>query len=481
MSDDEKRPRSGIVGANWELPPEQSSKDEIREIEASGKNFAAPAPKHSGYDRAIENPNAEQEAEAGPLPESIGGLPVRDRLGAGGMAEVFLAEDNGRPVVVKRMLPHLARDAQHVAMFLRESEVAKGIAHPNIVRLFGSGMDEGVHFHVIEYVDGLTLHRLAKRAWRGRRPIPQELIFAGIADAAWGLDHLHHLEGPDGPVHLIHRDISPDNLIMDRGGITRVFDFGIAKSNESLNMTGTGQVKGKIPYMPPEQLQGGQLDARADIYSLGITFYWLLCGTRPFRGESEVRLMQAILMEHPAPPSALNPTVPPEVDSLVLDMLAKDPEQRPHRASEVRRRLQPFLSGDRTSIAAFLAEMKDAPPSADSNPETSSPFAISSPTTNKRSETFSVRVAELVDEAQSSTALRPSPGPDATPWTASAPTNATPQSGVAKVPAPTDDFDDDELRRELVGPSSGKMLAIGAAVVVGVGVLIALLIFLTQG
>lgn len=268
------------------------------------------------------------------LPEQIGGYRILERLGVGGMAEVFLAEQQGpagfkKRVVVKRVLPHFTFDPRFVELFLREARIAARLSHPNVVQIYELGSADDEYFIVMEHIDGMSLHELARTAWAAGKSLPMELVVGAIADAARGLHHAHELLDEAGqPVNLVHRDISPDNLMISRDGVTKVLDFGIAKGNEGTNLTRTGELKGKVPYMPPEQLQGGDVDRRADLYALGVSLYWLLTGARPFDGDSDYVILDRVLRSEPEPPRAKNPSIPVQLEAIILSLLSKERERR---------------------------------------------------------------------------------------------------------------------------------------------------------
>jgi serine/threonine-protein kinase len=300
----------------------------------------------------------------------IGRYQIVKRLGQGGMAEVFLARQEGphgyqKTVVVKRLLAHLAENKRYVEMFLREARLAAKVNHPNVVQLFELGQDVDERwFLAMEYIDGLTLHRLAKRAWGKGRALPTEVIVRAIADAALGLHHAHTLVDENGwKTGLVHRDISPDNLMMRSDGVTKILDFGIAKGVEaSPGVTKTGELKGKIPYMSPEQIQGHDLDGRTDLFSLGITFYWLLTGKRPFDGATEVLTLKKIIDDNAKPPSSVNDKVPPALDRIVMKLIEKDPAKRTATGLELHDKLVRLLGdSSRAPSAALIAELADEP------------------------------------------------------------------------------------------------------------------------
>lgn len=306
-------------------------------------------------------------AATGRPPARLGRYSLLERLGVGGMAEVYLAEQVGaagfhKKVVVKRILPHLAADTQFVQMFVREAKVAARVSHPNVVQIFELAEEGGEIFIAMEHIDGLTLHRLAAAAWEQGRALPIDVVIRTIADAANGLHAAHSLKDElDRSVNLVHRDVSPDNLMVSKDGVTKVLDFGIAKGDLGGPKTKTGNLRGKIPFMPPEQIKGEVLDGRADIYALGVSAYWMLTGERPFDRQSDWHTMHAILNDEPVRPSTHNAAVPPALDALLLRMLQKDREKRPGSAKEVADSLEELASassvGGKKTTIAFLSEV----------------------------------------------------------------------------------------------------------------------------
>lgn len=303
-------------------------------------------------------------------PRRIGRYALLERLGVGGMAEVYLATQDGavgfqKKVVVKRILPHLAADPQFVEMFAREAKVAARLSHANVVQIFELGEGGGELFIAMEYIDGLTLHRLAASSWERGQAVPVDVVLRTMADAATGLHAAHTLTDEGGrPLNLVHRDVSPDNLMVSKDGVTRVLDFGIAKGDVGGPKTKTGHLRGKIPFMPPEQITGEQVDPRADLYALGVSMYWMLTGERPFDRQSDWHTMHAILHDAPKPPSSLNPLVTPALDALILQLLQKPREQRPASGREVADRLEELASpgsvGGKKTTVQFLAQLLPA-------------------------------------------------------------------------------------------------------------------------
>ncbi|WP_244219864.1 serine/threonine-protein kinase, partial [Corallococcus interemptor] len=257
------------------------------------------------------------------------------KLATGGMAEVFLAKAAGprgfeKTLVLKRILPHLAEDEAFVEMFLGEAQLAARLDHPNVVQIFDFGEVDGSYFLAMEYIDGPTLRRLIKRSTELKQPLSPAVCAKMVASAAEGLAFAHELTDPEtgAPLGLVHRDISPENVLVSRQGAVKVVDFGIAKVAGQSHRTATGVVKGKIAYMPPEQLQAKAMDGRVDVYALGIVLYELLTGKRPFDATTDVAMMQAILFEPFVPALKRRPDLPEAMQRILERALAKDREQR---------------------------------------------------------------------------------------------------------------------------------------------------------
>ncbi|MFB1482083.1 protein kinase [Corallococcus sp. RDP092CA] len=253
------------------------------------------------------------------------------KLASGGMAEVFLAKAAGprgfeKTLVLKRILPHLAEDEAFVEMFLGEAQLAARLDHPNVVQIFDFGEVDGSYFLAMEFIDGPTLRRLIKRSLELKQPLPAGVCAKMVAAAAEGLAFAHELADPEtgAPLGLVHRDISPENVLVSRQGAVKVVDFGIAKVAGQGHRTQTGVVKGKVAYMPPEQLQARPMDGRVDVYALGIVLYELLTGKRPFDATTDVGMMQAILFEPFVPVARRRLDVPDALQRILERALAKD-------------------------------------------------------------------------------------------------------------------------------------------------------------
>ncbi len=257
------------------------------------------------------------------------------KLAVGGMAEVFLARADGplgfqKRVVLKRILPHFADDQRFVDMFLGEARLAAQLSHPNLVQIFDFGQVDGQYFLAMEHIDGPNLRALNLRARQIDGPLPVALAARIVALAAEGLHSAHELRDEQGQlVNLVHRDISPDNILVSRNGAVKVVDFGIAKAANQPHLTRSGMIKGKMAYMPPEQLSRGPLDRRSDLFALGIVLYELVTGAMPFDATSEVSIIQAILGQQPLDRVTLHrPDVPPALDDIIARCLEKSAERR---------------------------------------------------------------------------------------------------------------------------------------------------------
>jgi eukaryotic-like serine/threonine-protein kinase len=277
---------------------------------------------------------------------------VEARLGAGGMAEVFRGFDPvlNRTVAIKTLLPQFARDEAFVARFRREAQAAARLNHPNIVAAYDTGSDDGTQYIVMEFVEGRTL---AEFLATGRRPTPVQS--SEIAQKIAGALAAAHAQG------VIHRDIKPGNVMVTRDGTVKVMDFGIARMTTGVETAPqTSAVLGTATYLSPEQAQGGPVDARTDIYSLGTVLYELVAGRPPFTGESPVAIAYKQVNETPVPPSELNPDVPARLDAVIMKALSKNPANRYQTAEEFAADLDRVVKGQEVEATPLLAGMGDA-------------------------------------------------------------------------------------------------------------------------
>ncbi|NMO18047.1 protein kinase [Pyxidicoccus fallax] len=307
----------------------------------------------------------------------MGKYQLMRKLATGGMAEVFLAKSSGplgfeKHLVVKRILPHLAEDPQFVEMFLAEAKLAARLNHANIVQIFDFGMEGGSYFIAMEYVDGVDLRTLKRRAKHQGTSIAFPLCARLLSMACEGLAYAHELvdSATGQPLNLIHRDISPDNIFVSKTGGLKILDFGIAKATTAGLRTQSGVLKGKVPYMPPEYLLGEPIDARTDIYALGVVLFELVAGRRPYRSDNDARLIQAVLNEPLPDIRDLRQGVPEQLVQILSRALAKHPHRRYGSCREFHADLERFLylysePVGAIQIAAFVREMSGPlPPEA---------------------------------------------------------------------------------------------------------------------
>jgi serine/threonine protein kinase len=293
---------------------------------------------------------------------------VLAKLATGGMAEIFLARGASvagveRYVVLKRILRERASDATFVQMFLEEARLAAQLNHPHVAQVYDIGKLGDSYFFTMEYVHGETVRALLHRARSLRREIPLGNILTVISHAASGLHHAHERIGIDGrPLGIVHRDVSPSNLMISYEGSVKLVDFGVAKAENRASETRSGTVKGKISYLSPEQCRGAPVDRRSDLFSLGIVFWEMLTTERLYRRASDFENMHAIVTEPPPPPSTRRPGLTPEIDGVAMRLLAKNVEERFQTADEVIEALENAAARNNammssSSLSRFLREL----------------------------------------------------------------------------------------------------------------------------
>jgi serine/threonine-protein kinase len=279
------------------------------------------------------------------LPKRIGRYEILGELAAGGMAEILLARVSGpgsfrRALVIKRILRSYAGTELFVRMFLDEARIVASLQHPNVVHVQELGEHEGEAFLVMEYVAGENAASLLKRAVAANQPLDPRLAAHVMAEAAAALHAAHELVDDEGrPQHLVHRDVSPQNLLVSYDGHVKLVDFGVAHFAQRSTKTVPGELKGKFEYMSPEQGLGRDLDRRSDLFSAGIVLYELSTGRRLFKRPSVVKTIDAICREPVTPPSRVLPGYPPALEAIVMRALAKDPNDRFATGAELRRAL----------------------------------------------------------------------------------------------------------------------------------------------
>ncbi|MFE8597387.1 serine/threonine-protein kinase [Archangium violaceum] len=300
----------------------------------------------------------------------IGKYVVKRKLAEGGMAEIYLATSTGaegfeKEVVIKRVRSFLSDDESFVQMFIAEARLASGLNHANVVQIFDFAKHEDSYYLAMEYVRGCSLWELRKRCREKGISMPPVLVAHIGAQVAAGLHYAHRLKSSDGAlVHLVHRDVTPHNVLLSYDGAVKLTDFGIAKASNKL--TQPGVLKGKFAYMSPEQARGEEVDARTDVFALGVVLWEMLTGGKLFDGDSEMAVLRAVQESVIARPVRLNPDVPEELDRVVCTALERDPEARYQSAGELERALAQCVlrsahSVDETDIGTFVRRLFDVP------------------------------------------------------------------------------------------------------------------------
>jgi predicted Ser/Thr protein kinase len=301
-------------------------------------------------------------------PQLFGKYYLLDRLAVGGMAEIFRARTFGEggfenQLVIKRILAHLSENDAFVRMFMDEAKITVQLQHANIVRIYDFGRIRDNYFIAMEYVDGKDVKLLLRKLSERRKLLPREYAAFIAMEAAKGLDVAHKRAGIDGtPLHVVHRDVSPSNVLVSYQGEVKVADFGIVKAATVVETTEAGTLKGKFEYMSPEQARGRELDRRSDIFSLGIILHEMLTGRRLFKSDNDLRTLERIKAGDIPRPSALHAHVPPRLDQIVMRALSMDPDARYQEARDMAADLLEFLypvppDVTQQSLAAFLGEV----------------------------------------------------------------------------------------------------------------------------
>jgi hypothetical protein len=298
-----------------------------------------------------------------PIP--FGKYLLLERVNVGGMAEVFVAKAStpGAGVVaVKKILPTMAEDVEFITMFLDEARISVRLSHPNVVSVFDLGKVDDSFFIAMEYISGRDLRTLQERYAQRKELMPTAQAAYLVARVCEGLDYAHSVSDEKGrPLNVIHRDVSPQNVLVGYDGRVKVIDFGIAKAANRSQKTQAGILKGKFGYMSPEQVRGLTLDGRSDIFAVGVLLYELLTGEKLFMGESDFSTLEKVRAAHVPSPRQYNPAIPPELERVMYKALARERDDRYSRAGELRDALLPFTgNGARTytekTLAGFMQE-----------------------------------------------------------------------------------------------------------------------------
>jgi eukaryotic-like serine/threonine-protein kinase len=306
---------------------------------------------------------------SGSVPRAIrfGQYELIRRIATGGMAEIFLAKQTGisgfeRMLVIKRILPHLAENKEFITMFLDEARIAAQLTHPNVVQIYDLGRlpnpeaglrNQDSYYIAMEYIHGEDIRKIYNQEVAREARIPFEYACHIIAQAAAGLDYAHRKVDISGqPLGLVHRDISPQNLLVTYDGHIKIVDFGVAKAANKMAQTRSGVLKGKYSYMSPEQAQGLKIDARTDIFALATVLYEITCGVRLFKRENELETLHAVIACDVTAPSKIDPSYPPALERIVMKALSKNPSKRHQSAGDLARDLDDYVQSLAQTLTA---------------------------------------------------------------------------------------------------------------------------------
>jgi len=302
-----------------------------------------------------------------PQPVPFGKYTLFERIGRGGMADVFKARIQGpagfeRTFVVKRILAHLSGDPAFTKMFIDEAKIAAKLNHPNIVQVFELGAVDGEYFMSMEYVRGHDLAETMRTLWARVGPPRPELVAYVGREMCRALAYAHEFTSDDGHVlGMIHRDVSPSNVMLSYDGAVKILDFGIAKAlggDSADEGTKSGTLKGKFAYMAPEQTVSNEIDRRIDIFATGIVLHEILTGRRLFKGENDMQTIERVRRCEVTPPSLFNPLCPPQLDRIVLQALARNRDERYQSASEMADALDDVVYASRFQATHLAQTMR---------------------------------------------------------------------------------------------------------------------------
>ncbi len=293
-----------------------------------------------------------------------------NRIAVGGMAEIFLARQEGlegfeKTICIKRIRPHLSSQPNFVRMFLNEAKLAAQLNHPNIVQIYDLGRINESYFIAMEYISGRDMSRIIPKGEKKEIPFPMIYALKIASNCLEGLYYAHTKTDAYGnPLNIVHRDITPENVLVGFNGTVKIVDFGIAKASTQLEQTRAGEIKGKLSYMSPEQAMGQQLDARSDIFALGAVLYEWITGYKLFTGENEMAILKSIIDGKIYPPSYFKEDVPEAVEKILMKALAKDREDRYQSAWEMQFDVDTFVAASQFTpsnihLANFLKQIFD--------------------------------------------------------------------------------------------------------------------------
>jgi serine/threonine-protein kinase len=287
---------------------------------------------------------------------------VVEKLESGGMAEVFRAESEGlqgfkKQVAIKRVLPHLSEKKKFISMFLDEARLSAHLSHSNCVQVFDIGVGDNAYFIVMEFVEGANLKSITEWIKKTGRDLPvQNAVFIAL-EICKGLAYAHELRDPQGvDLHIVHRDMSPPNVLVTKFGEIKIVDFGLAKANSQLEKSEPGIIKGKFSYLSPEAAMGQDVDARTDIFAVGIILWEMLAGQRLFMGDTDFQTVKKVQEAKVPSLLSLNKKVTPELDKIIQKALAQDPKARYQKARDLGKELSHFLFAYGEPVSDFDIE-----------------------------------------------------------------------------------------------------------------------------
>jgi serine/threonine protein kinase len=289
-----------------------------------------------------------------------------ERINVGGMAEVYKAKTVGvegfeKIVAIKRILPSVAEDEEFIEMFVDEAKITSQLSHANLAQTFDLGKIDDTYYIAMEYVSGKDLRAVFERMKRRGERMPPPLCAYAMARVCEGLDYAHRKRDPNGSeLNIVHRDVTPQNIVLSFEGEVKLIDFGIAKAANKITKTQAGILKGKFGYMSPEQVRGLPLDRRSDIFAAGVVLYELCTGERLFAGSSDFSVLEKVQQAKVTPPSQVEPSIPPKLERVMLKALAREPEDRYQQAADLAADLTRFLlelqprNATRDDLTAFM-------------------------------------------------------------------------------------------------------------------------------
>jgi eukaryotic-like serine/threonine-protein kinase len=284
---------------------------------------------------------------------------VVEKLESGGMAEVFRAESEGlqgfrKQVAIKRVLPHLSSKKKFISMFLDEARLSAHLSHSNCVQVFDIGVGDNAFFIVMEFVDGANLKTIIEHLKKNGRDFPVECAVYIALETCKGLAYAHELTDPNGgQLHIVHRDVSPPNILITKFGEVKIVDFGLAKANSQLEKSEPGIIKGKFSYLSPEAAMGQEVDSRTDIFAVGIILWELLAGQRLFLGDTDFQTVKRVQAASVPSISGINKRVPLELERIINKALARDPNTRYQAARDLGVDLARFMFKYAVTVSTF--------------------------------------------------------------------------------------------------------------------------------